>query len=76
MYRQTGPGGLPLALRLSEGLGLAAEATALCVYFCTNILTATLGTPRPPTAWLQFVQSCELLLQQQQERARMLNRNS
>jgi len=23
-YRQTGPGGLPLALRLSEGLGLAA----------------------------------------------------
>ena len=23
-YRQTGPGGLPLALRLSEGLGVAA----------------------------------------------------
>ena len=23
-YRQTGPGGLPLALRLSEGLGLSA----------------------------------------------------
>jgi len=24
-YRQTGPGGLPLALRLSEGLGDAAH---------------------------------------------------
>ena len=30
-YRQTGPGGLPLALRLSEGLGLNAVVTGICL---------------------------------------------
>ena len=37
-YRQTGPGGLPLALRLSEGLGVS--------FCCNSALLACLGLDR------------------------------
>ena len=62
-YRQTGPGGLPLALRLSEGLGHAAfdplnDILALIVYSSANLTeTYLLNNPsRRVVCWGDFRQ--------------------